>query len=95
MFSTNNVRVTVDASRIVRTVDARLFGINTAIWDAILDTDETVSALRELDMQVLRFPGGSFADKYHWADGSVGRDGGPAATSFFNFMHMATNFVRR
>jgi hypothetical protein len=91
VFSTNNVRVTVDAARIVRTVDARLFGINTAIWDAILDTDETVSALRELDLQVLRFPGGSFADKYHWADGRVGRDGEPAATSFFNFMHMATN----
>jgi hypothetical protein len=85
------VRVNVDTSQVVRTVDPRLFGINTAIWDALLDTGETVSALRELDLQVLRFPGGSFADKYHWTDGRVGHDGRPAPTSFFNFMHMATN----
>jgi alpha-N-arabinofuranosidase len=91
VFETNNVRVTVEAAHVVHTVDSRLFGINTAIWDALLDTEETVSALRELDLQVLRFPGGSFADKYHWTDGRVGHDPRPLPTSFFNFMHMATN----
>jgi len=86
---TNTVQVNVDASHVVRTVDARLFGINTAIWDGLLDTPETVSELRELDLQVLRF--GSFSDTYHWRDGTFGPNSGPAPTSFFNFMHLATN----
>jgi hypothetical protein len=95
VLNTNHVRANIDASQIVRTVDARLFGINTAIWDGLLDSENTVSALRELDLQVLRFPGGSFADSYHWMDGTFGPNSGPAPTSFFNFMHMATNLGAR
>jgi alpha-L-arabinofuranosidase len=86
---TNDVRVKIDASRVIRTVDTRLFGVNTAIWDSLLDTPETVSALRELDLQVLRF--GGFSDTYHWADGTFGSNSGPAPISFFHFMRMATN----
>ena len=63
----DGVRVTVDAGHVVRTVDARLFGINAVMWDPYFDTPETVSALRELDVQALRWPGGSLADDYHWA----------------------------
>ena len=33
----------------------------------VLDTPGTLSALRELDVQALRFPGGSPSDDYHWA----------------------------
>jgi hypothetical protein len=87
--NTNDVRVNVDASQIIRTFDARLFGINTAIWDSMLDTPETISTLRELDLQILRF--GGFSDSYHWLEGTFGPNSGPAPTSFFNFMHMATN----
>jgi hypothetical protein len=94
-LTTNDVRVKIDASHIVRTVDPRLFGINTAIWDGLLDSEETISALRELDLQILRFPGGSLSDSYHWSDGTFGPDSGPAPTSFANFMQMATNFGAR
>lgn len=79
-----NVRVNVDVAHIVRTVDARLFGINTAIWDALLDADDTVSILRELDVQALRFPGGSFSDIYHWASHTLGTNGAKVPTSFAN-----------
>jgi alpha-L-arabinofuranosidase len=89
--TSTEVRVRVDASHIVRTVDARLCGINTAIWDSLLDTAETVSALRELDVRALRFPGGSLSDDYHWASGTLGKNVGPCATSFANFIHVATN----
>jgi alpha-N-arabinofuranosidase len=88
-LNTTDVRVNVDASQVVRTVDARLFGINAAIWDRLLDTPETVTALRELDLQILRF--GGFSDSYHWLNGTFGPNSGTAPTSFFNFMHMATN----
>ncbi len=36
--ATAQVNVTVDASAAVRTVDGRVFGLNTASWDWSLDT---------------------------------------------------------
>ena len=87
----DEVLVSVDAAHIVRTADTRLFGINTAIWDALLDTAGTVSALRELDLQALRFPGGMISDDYHWASGTPGTNIGPSPSSFAAFFHVATN----
>jgi hypothetical protein len=87
----NEARVNVDAAHIVRTVDARLFGVNTAFWDRIFDTPETVSALRELDAQALRFPGGSLSDYYHWVSNTLGTNSQTLPTSFANFAHVATN----
>jgi hypothetical protein len=83
--------VKVDAAHVVRTVDARLFGINAVMWDSCFDTPETVSALRELDVQALRWPGGSPADDYHWALNRNGVNLWTWATSFANFVHVATN----
>jgi hypothetical protein len=88
---TNQARVNVDAGQIVRTVDARLFGLNTAIWDSYLDSAGTVFALRELDAQALRFPGGSLSDEYHWMSNTIGTNGRRCPTSFSNFVHVATN----
>jgi alpha-L-arabinofuranosidase len=85
------VRVKVEADQVVRTVDARLFGVNTAIWDGLLGTPETVAALRELDLQALRFPGGGIADEYHWASGTLGTNTRPCASSFADFVYLATN----
>ncbi|WP_416841788.1 alpha-N-arabinofuranosidase [Haloferax sp. DFSO52] len=39
--------------------------------------EDTVSLLRELDMPVLRWPGGCFADDYHWEDGVGAREDRP------------------
>ncbi len=85
------VPVSVDAAHIVRTVDARLFGVNTAIWDRLLDTPATISALREMGALALRFPGGSLSDEYHWATGKGGNNDRAWPTSFANFMRVATN----
>jgi hypothetical protein len=87
----SEVRVRVDAGQVVRTVDARLFGINAVMWDSCFDTPETLSALRELDVQSLRFPGGSPADDYHWAFNRNGRNQWTWATPFSGFVHIATN----
>jgi alpha-L-arabinofuranosidase len=83
-----DVTVIVDASHVIRTLDARLFGINTAIWDSMLDTPETIAALREIDVKTLRFPGGSLSDEYHWGTGTV--NGGAMPSDFANFAHVAT-----
>ena len=86
-----DVRVRVDAGQVVRTVDARLFGINGVMWDSYFDTPETVSALRELEVQALRWPGGSCADDYHWALNRSGKNLWTWATPFSSFIHVATN----
>jgi hypothetical protein len=87
----NEVRIKVDAAHVVRTVDARLFGINAVMWDSCFDTPETVSALRELDAQALRWPGGSPADDYHWALNRNGVNLWTWATPLSSFIHVATN----
>jgi hypothetical protein len=83
--------VSVDAGHIIRTVEARLFGINAVMWDSDFDTPETVSALRELEVQALRFPGGSPSDDYHWAFNRNGKNLWTWATPFSNFIHVATS----
>lgn len=84
------VNVTVEARNRIRRVDARTFGLNTAIWDGALATPTTVALLEELDNRALRFPGGSISNVYHWktnlSDGGVA----PWATPFDAFAATAT-----
>jgi alpha-L-arabinofuranosidase len=83
--------ITVNVNQPLRQVDARLFGVNTAIWDANFDKPETLSLLREMGCLALRFPGGSLSDQYHWATGKSLTNTWSWATSFNNFVHIATN----
>jgi len=75
------VRMQIDAGQTLRPADNRWFGLNTAIWDGDLDTPATVNELAELGTRILRFPGGSAADDYHWAGDA----------SFAHYAQVATN----
>ncbi|NLH98141.1 MAG: hypothetical protein GX446_01470 [Chthonomonadales bacterium] len=78
--------VEVDAGKIVRTIPRTLYGINTewvwngnGIWDerkARLDPD-LIRLTRELGVSLIRFPGGTFSDYYHWRDGLGDQDKRP------------------
>ena len=60
--------VTVDlaATPIVK-VSPDLLGVHTAVYDSILTTDPTTPAmLKAAGVTSLRYPGGSYADLYHW-----------------------------
>src|SRR6185369_11072981 len=50
--------VNVTAGQILRTADARWFGMNVAIWDSGLDTTTSLMALTNMGIQAVRFPGG-------------------------------------
>jgi hypothetical protein len=80
------VHLTVNATNPVRTVDSRVFGINTAAWDGDLDTPNTISILSDMDNQALRWPGGSWGDIYFMTNELQGW--GSRTT---NFIHVATN----
>jgi len=89
------VNVTVDASAAVRTVDGRVFGLNTAAWDWSFDTPQSLPLLQAANIGALRFPGGGTADQYLWSSNSVlNSDGsGPASplgTDFDSFAGVAT-----
>src|SRR6266436_1898465 len=85
------MHVTLNATQTVRTVDARFFAVNTAIWDGAFDTPATVALLRAMGCLALRFPGGSASDDYHWASNTSGTNTWTWATSFTKFAHVATN----
>ncbi len=85
------VHVVVHSAPVIRTVDARMFGLNTAVWDSSLDTPESLSLLRDARCSILRFPGGSLSDDYHWASNTTDANKWTWATSFKQFASVATN----
>lgn len=80
------IHVSVFATQAVRTVDSKLFSVNTAAWDGYLDTTNTIFALTNIDNQALRWPGGSWGDDYHWTNEYRGW-----GSYSINFIHVATN----
>ncbi len=85
------VHVSINATQTVRTVDARMFGVNTAIWDSVFDTANTIGMFTSMNNQALRFPGGSASDEYHWASNTSGTNTWKWWTSFDRFADTATS----
>lgn len=79
--------VSVDAGRTLREIPRTLYGQNiewpnggSMVWDFRTKAlnPEIIRLTRELGTTLLRFPGGSFADFYHWRDGIGPQDARPA-----------------
>lgn len=86
-----NVNLTLNAASVVRTVDMRHFAVNTAVWDSYFDTPQTLNLLSNAGVMVMRFPGGSTSDDYHWQSNTTDSNTWQWGTSFQNFAHIATN----
>jgi hypothetical protein len=76
------VHLGVDAGRVLETVDARQFGLNTATWDGVLSDSQTLPLLKEIGCLNLRWPGGSTSDGYDWTSDDTGNS---------TFQYIATN----
>lgn len=83
------VHLTANASQTVRTVDSRIFGLNAAVWDNQFNTSNTISQLKSLGTKILRFPGGSLSDTYHWKTNMTDGQNFQWATSFDSFANVA------
>src|SRR5215468_2971783 len=83
---TTPVTVTVNARAGLATVPATALGINDAVWDSQLGTNETSDLLKAAGVRVMRYPGGSYGDIYHWQTNTA--PGGFVApnTDFDTFM---------
>ena len=84
----------VNATQPVRTVDERVFGLNTAVWDSVFNNAQTLPLLQAIDTRVMRFPGGSTSDVYDWKNQRSFQDGSSFANSwnarFDDFASVAT-----
>lgn len=78
--------ITVNARAGLATVGETALGVNDAIWDAQLGTTAVSDLLKAAGVGMIRYPGGSYGDIYHWQDNSA--PGGYVApgTDFDTFM---------
>ncbi|HEX2584046.1 MAG TPA: hypothetical protein VHL14_02865, partial [Steroidobacteraceae bacterium] len=60
------VNVTVNANTTVRTVDERVFGVNSTMWDPAVSTQQTINLVQDAGIRFIRLPGGSNSDTLHW-----------------------------
>lgn len=67
-------------------------GIGVAVWDQYMTHSDVPSLIREAGFKVIRYPGGSYSDLYHW-ETHTSTKGYPATirpkTDFDSFMSMA------
>jgi len=95
--------LTVNATSTVRTVDERVFGVNSVMWDGNTNTAQTISMVQAAGIRMIRMPGGSNSDTYHWrvnkSEGAVTngvlntwtwKDAG-GVTGFGSFINLFTN----
>ncbi|GIM95774.1 cellulose binding domain-containing protein [Paractinoplanes toevensis] len=87
--ATTAVNVSVNARAGLATVPATALGVNDAIWDTTLGTDAVADLLGSAGVKMIRYPGGSYADIYHWETHTA--PGGYVApnTDFDTFMASA------
>ena len=78
--------VTVNARAGLATVSDTAVGVNHAVWDSQLGTDPVADLYAKAGVGMMRYPGGSYGDIYHWQDNTA--PGGYVApnTDFDTFM---------
>ncbi|MBO3745851.1 cellulose binding domain-containing protein [Streptosporangiaceae bacterium NEAU-GS5] len=60
------VTVTVNAKAGLATVPATALGVNDAVWDTNLGSNQVSDLLKAAGVGTMRYPGGSYGDIYHW-----------------------------
>jgi Cellulose binding domain/Fibronectin type III domain len=82
----DTVDVVVNLRAGLERVSDMAVGVNHAIWDPELGTPAVADLMRNAGVQAMRYPGGSYADIYHWRDHTA--PGGFVApnTDFDHFM---------
>jgi alpha-L-arabinofuranosidase len=83
--------ISINAGGAIRTADTRWFGINSGVYDADFNLQDTPPEMSKAGYQSLRFPGGSMADYYNWASNYTGSQTYYMNNDFTNFARVATN----
>ena len=83
------VNVTVNANEGLGTIPGTGYGLNSAVWDSQMNSSAVQGLLGQAGIGMLRYPGGSYGDIYHWQTNTA--PGGYVApgTDFDSFMGTA------
>lgn len=93
--------ISVDAGTVVRTIPRSLYGVNVewtadgnGVWDPVARAPVPALAQHAAGLGVgpVRFPGGGFADHYHWRDGVGDPASRPMRTNGIDATLYANNF---
>ena len=78
--------MTVNALEGLGTIPATGYGLNSAVWDSQMNAPAVQDLLGQAGIGMLRYPGGSYGDIYHWQTNTA--PGGYVApgTDFDSFM---------
>lgn len=88
-------KITVNIQKVLSSVSPLFWGTNFLYWidnDKSIADDKLAGLLREIHCSILRYPGGTAADNYHWKTSTLDNafmypyEGGAAATDFEEFM---------
>jgi hypothetical protein len=85
----STVALSVNTTKHLRTVDPKLFGVNTAVWDPDLASAECKTLIRNGEYKAFRFPGGSLSDTYNWKTNTTGSNTWQWAVNFDTFASVA------
>jgi hypothetical protein len=81
------VSVSVDATQTRATIPATAFGMNAAVYDSHMNDPAISGLMHDAGIGAMRYPGGSFADIYHWQTNTADNGGYVApGTDFDTFM---------
>ncbi|GLV57143.1 alpha-L-arabinofuranosidase [Dictyobacter sp. S3.2.2.5] len=64
-------KVTVNAQHGPGRIPATALGVNNAVWDSHLQDAVVPSLLQQAGVKVMRYPGGSTSDTYHWQTNTI------------------------
>ncbi|WP_153042743.1 hypothetical protein [Rufibacter ruber] len=90
-----NAQVVVQTQKPLHPIHPDFWGTNFLYWvddDAALADGKIVQRLKDVNMKVLRYPGGTVADNFHWQTATLDNtnmfpyESGPAETDFDEFM---------
>ncbi len=82
--ATTTASVSIDARLTLSSWPTTGVGMNTAVWDARMNDPASVTLLRNAGVKAVRYPGGGYADGYHWQTHTVEGGGFVAANTDFD-----------
>ena len=86
-----SAQVTINTGQSLGALTSSSKGLNTAVWDGNLLDSAASTAVRNAGINVLRYPGGSTSDVYHWQSNTnvSGQSSTNANNTFDAFMGMS------
>jgi hypothetical protein len=84
--ASGTVNVTVNANEGQGTIPATAYGLNSAVWDSQMNVPQVQGLLQQAGVGMLRYPGGSYGDIYHWQTNTATGGFVAPGTDFDSFM---------